>query len=790
MTTSLAAPVDKQSLADASQRSAGRDARDTLRLTELTALTEAGLAIVRAQLDVDALCELVYEHVSRIVDPGSFHLGLFEGDRFSLKVWVQDGVRLPPTSFSGAQDSGIVGWMRATQQPLLVRDFELEMDRLPARPSYVAEHPPRSAVFVPLVARDQVVGSMSAQSARPEAFNEDDLPLLGIIANQAASAIVNARLFEMAQRRAGQLATIADVGRAITAVLDLDELLTKVVELIQQRFGYYHVQVFLVEDDTYRAVFKASTGHRLNRFWREQGRSQRFDEGIIGWVASSGQHLLAKDVSQEPRYIADDPRLLPDTRSELAVPLKVEEQVLGVLDVQSRDLDAFGPDDLFVLNALANQVAVAVEVARAYQAQEEEAWMTMVLLQVTEATSRADNLDGVLSTVARLVPVLTGVASCGIWLWDEDLDTFSLAAAYGLRMPWQEAKTALRLRGSADSAPALASMKHSLRPVEAPVGDAALPAVMWLALAGDSAILVPLLVQNKQVGSLIVGVHNRDTSGRTRQKRLTMLSGIASQAAAAIENLRLQAQEEERARFAYELQVAKRIQESFLPARTPQVPGYQLAHAWQAAREVGGDFYDFVRLSDGRWGLLMGDVADKGVPAALFMATSLTLLRVAASSLSTPLRALNRANELICTNNSTHMFATVWYGVLDPVQHTVVYANAGHSLALHVQAGDGAIRRLRTVGLPLGVVDPPGLGQETCTLAPGDLIVLYTDGLTDLLDEDGEEFGQDRLESLLFGQRSRPAVEIVRAILDTARRHAGVAALFDDITLMVIKRQG
>ena len=128
-----------------------------------------------------------------------------------------------------------------------------------------------------------------------------------------------------------QLATIAEVSSAIAGELDLDALLAKVVELIRERFDYYHVQVFLVEDEEHRAIFRASTGYDLNKLWTAQGRSLPFGAGIIGWVAATGEHLLAGDVAQEPRYLPDDPRLLPDTRSELAVPLKVEDKVLGVL---------------------------------------------------------------------------------------------------------------------------------------------------------------------------------------------------------------------------------------------------------------------------------------------------------------------------------------------------------------------------------------------------------------------------------------------------------------------------
>lgn len=756
-------------------------------LSQLTALTEAGLAILRAQLDVDALCELVYKQTGRLVEASSFHLGLFEEDRFVLKVWVKDGVRRPPTAFAGAAEGGIVGWLRATQRPLLVRDFLVEMEHLPAQPSYQAERPPRSALFVPLVAGDTVVGSLSVQSSRPNAYDEDDLQVLSILANQAASAIVNARLFATVKRRADQLATIAEVSRAITAILDLDELLTQVVELIRERFGYYHVQVFLVEDETHRAIFRASSGHHLNRLWREQGRSLRFDEGIIGWVAGSGHYLLANDVSQEPRYIADDPRLLPDTRSELAVPLKIEDKVLGVLDVQSQQLNAFDEEDLFIIRTLANQVAVAVDAALSYQAQREQAWVTSALLRVAEATARADSPLEMLNMVARLTPELTGVASCGIWLFDQSTGDFELAAAKGLRLPWEEARAALRLNCAAEEL--LASLQADPQMLDLSGADSRVPTAVRAALPGERLVLLPLLAQNRLLGCLLVSVEKGQKAERLHTRRLTILSGIAQQVALTLDNLRLQEQERERERIAQELQVARRIQMSFLPAEVPSVPGYQLAHTWHAARIVSGDFYDFLRLPNGRLGLLMADVADKGVPAALFMATSLTLLRVAAHSHDAPHRALTHANQLICAHNTSDMFVTVWYGVLEPASHVLLYANAGHSLALHVRATDGWMERLRTPGLPLGIYDPPQVEEGSCVLEPGDLLVLYTDGVIDATSQAGEEFGQDRLESILFARRQQSAPEILTAVMKAVRHHLGTTPPHDDITLVVVKRQ-
>jgi len=337
------------------------------RQRDLETLAEIGHSLLEATLDVDELCELIYQLAGHVVPTSSFQLGLFEGDSYQVKIWVKDGIRQPPSSFVIPEGKGIIGWMRAARQPLLVRDFQTEMALLPAQPTYISDQPPRSALFLPMLIADGVIGAISIQSQQPDSFDEGHLRLLAILANQSASALNNARLYARGQRRLNDLMAVAEVGRKLTSILDLNDLLTQVVELIQSRLGYYHAQVFLVERGSDRAYFRASSGgHQLNEKWQCEGRSTGIgQEGIIGWVAQHGKPLLVNDVSLEPRYIPDDPHLLPETRAELAVPLTVEGEVLGVLDVQSSHTGAFGQDDLFVLRTLADQVAVAVNSATA-----------------------------------------------------------------------------------------------------------------------------------------------------------------------------------------------------------------------------------------------------------------------------------------------------------------------------------------------------------------------------------------------------------------------------------------
>ena len=333
----MADPMADDRPAPTSQPKARR--RTFRRQSELATLAEIGRALLQAQLDEDELCELVYELAGRIVPGENFQLGLFDGDRYEIKVWVKGGQRQPPATFTVLPGQGIVGWMRISHQPLLIHDFQTEMERLPARPIYISQQPPRSAIFLPMLVGDSVIGAVSIQSPQPDAFDENDLRLLAILVNQSASALNNARLYMQGRRRLNALTAIAEVGRKLTSILDLDELLTQVVQLIRDRFGYYHAQIFLVEKGSNQAMFRASSGHHLNEKWRRVRRAMNIGrEGIVGWVAEHGELLLANDVSLEPRYIPDDPRLLPDTRAELAVPLIVEGEVLGVLDVQSTQL--------------------------------------------------------------------------------------------------------------------------------------------------------------------------------------------------------------------------------------------------------------------------------------------------------------------------------------------------------------------------------------------------------------------------------------------------------------------
>ncbi|MEW6231279.1 MAG: GAF domain-containing SpoIIE family protein phosphatase [Chloroflexota bacterium] len=414
------------------------------RVAELTGLNEFGQALVRAQLDTEQLCELIYAEVSRIMDTSYFDLGLFNGDDYVLKLWVENRVRQPALSLPTPVGKGMIGWVRQTRQPLLVRDFQKEQDTLPAQPRWVGDTSVRSALYVPLVAGQNVIGAISIFSREPGSYGEDHLRLLGNIANQVAIVLENARLY---------------------------------------------------------------------------------------------QETLEKE------------------------------------------------------------------------------------------------------------------------------------------------------------------------------------------------------------------------------------------------------------RIANELRLAHDIQASLLPETCPEVPGWQICADWRSMWEVSGDFYDFIDLPGKSLGLLIADVSDKGVPAALFMALSRSLIRANVTAGLSPSEALARANRWVLKDTKSGQFVTLFYGILSLHSGELHYVLAGHNPPLVYRERTGQVEALEGKGIALGIIEDVVLEERRVRLKPGDVLVLYTDGVTEAWNNWDECFGRERLTQVLRDHHSLAAGDLIQRINDAVAAFVSGAPQSDDATLVVVKRE-
>ncbi len=284
---------------------------------------------------------------------------------------------------------------------------------------------------------------------------------------------------------------------------------------------------------------------------------------------------------------------------------------------------------------------------------------------------------------------------------------------------------------------------------------------------------------------MLVLVHRKPNRFGAEARRLTEI--FASQAAFLIQTAQLLAVQQAQQQLRRELSLAREIQESFLPDDLPSVPGWEIADKWKMAKEVGGDFFDVFPLPDNRLLIIIADVADKGLPAALFMARTTSLVRATAVELHQPRDILARVNHLLAEKASQGMFVTAFCTVLDTATGEMIYASAGHNPPIVVRPS-GQIDTLRTKGIVLGVMDPFQFEQKTIVLNPGDGVLFYTDGVTEAFNDAEEMFGEKRLRETVQRLRRQPAADVVQNIHDAVTAFANPCPQSDDFTLLMLRR--
>jgi serine phosphatase RsbU (regulator of sigma subunit) len=304
-----------------------------------------------------------------------------------------------------------------------------------------------------------------------------------------------------------------------------------------------------------------------------------------------------------------------------------------------------------------------------------------------------------------------------------------------------------------------------------------------------SILCVPLMIKESILG--VVYVDNRLQSGIFVQDDLDLLTSIASSAAIAIENARLYQVAVEKGRMERELQMAREVQASLLPGETPQVAGWEFAARWQPARQVSGDYYDFVPGHQGQLALVIADVVGKGMPAALFMALTRSIVRASMGHALSVAEGIDRANRLICADSAEGMFVTVFCALLDPETGEVTYVNAGHNPPLLCTPGAGkeSLTDLMPTGMALGVLDDFPFEEQTVYLESGDFLLLYTDGVPDATGAGAQRFGMERLRRVVLEHRHESAAVIVAALEGVIGEFTGDTTQFDDIAIMIARRK-
>ncbi len=267
-----------------------------------------------------------------------------------------------------------------------------------------------------------------------------------------------------------------------------------------------------------------------------------------------------------------------------------------------------------------------------------------------------------------------------------------------------------------------------------------------------------------------------------------IIAALSIHAAIAIENARLYEEEKVFLRMREELRLAAQIQQELLPKEFPNLPGYDIAGITLPAQVVGGDYFDFIPMEHNCYGICLGDVTGKGLPASLLMANVQATMRGQSLLSSSAKDCIRRSNTLLYRSTSADRFVTLFYGVLDFTGHRLTFSNAGHDHPFFISAKE-KVRRLQNGGTVLGIMEEFPFQEDTISIDKGDLLVIYSDGVVEAMNEKGEQFSERRLAAVLQKSRNRPSRELIDRIVSAVKKHAGSYPQSDDITIVVVKRE-
>jgi sigma-B regulation protein RsbU (phosphoserine phosphatase) len=300
-----------------------------------------------------------------------------------------------------------------------------------------------------------------------------------------------------------------------------------------------------------------------------------------------------------------------------------------------------------------------------------------------------------------------------------------------------------------------------------------------------SLLSVPLLSKNRMIG--LICVFNKKAESGFNNDDQRLLSIIASQSAQVIENARLLKEEQELLKVQQELRLAYDIQTNLLPKEPPEIEGYEISGKSIPAKEVGGDYFDFIPIDSHRIAFCLGDISGKGMPAALLMSNLQAAVRGQSLVNATAAECVDCCNTMLFHNTPPEKFSTFFFGILDTKTHQMTYTNAGHNFPFLFSAGQE--RQLEESDIVLGIMETFPFKEQRIAFEPGDIFVLYSDGITEAICKDGTEFGEPRLASVIAGNMNASAGELTDKIIEEVNRHTDECFQYDDMTLLIIKKE-
>jgi phosphoserine phosphatase RsbU/P len=571
------------------------------------------------------------------------------------------------------------------------------------------------------------------------------------------------------------LSTLFELGREVTSVLDLDELLAKIPQLIARLTRFTAFSVYLLDDERQELRIGYAVGYPEDAIRTIRAR---VGHGVVGAAVQEGRPILVNDIRQEPRYVGP----LRNMLSQLAVPMRRKGKVIGALNLLSESEGAFTEQDEALLRQFATHVAVAIENARLFESEHQYVATLETLAEIGREMSSILDLDQLLTRIASLTKRLIDYRTFGLLLLDEEKQELQmkLAVSYGKGNETRSMKLGQGLVGWA-----------ALHKETVLVSDVSKdPRYVNLVEDARSELVVPMLIKDRCIGVFDLESPELDAFTKEHAELLTLL---ASQAAIAIDNARLYDEvRRNEERIEKELRFAQRVQMALLPTEAPKtLHGVDVAGRFEPARELGGDIHDYIAPDSDTLVVAVGDVSGKGAPAALYgafaaeLVRSRTMRRRFAPDRFSVSGVLQVMNTILHERQLEEYYCTLCYAFFDFKANTVTLSNSGLPYPIRCTGDDCS--QIELPGVPLGSFPGVKYDEVTLPLHKGDVLVFCSDGIFEAMNSAGQEFGARRVCEIVRDNREASARTIVDAIFDAVTSFQGDESRLDDMTAVAVR---
>lgn len=568
------------------------------------------------------------------------------------------------------------------------------------------------------------------------------------------------------RERSELLDFLLEVSAATSQTLDLNQLLANVAEIVQRVLPYDLFAILLYSERRRDLRIRYGAGHREEVI---RTLSVALGEGITGAAAERREPILVGDVRNDPRYLSTTDAV----RTELAVPMTARGKLVGVIDLQSTRVNAYTEYDRALLRLIAARVAIAIDNARLYLRVDRQNRTLKTLAHISREFSSILDLNELLSKIASTVRGVINYDAFSILSIDHDAKALRhlFSIRYDQRVNIDNVPLGKGLTGAAAGSREVVRVHDTTKD---PRYIASHPDIR-------SEVAVPLVVQDRVIGVMDL---ESEVVGYFTDDHMRTLAMLASQVASSVENARLYQEIAAREkRMEEDLKAARELQRVLLPDALPDIDGVEAAVRLRPAQGISGDIYDIFEHADGQTVIAFGDVSGKGAAAALYGGLMNGLLRTLAPRRRHPAELLKALNDALIERKVEARYVTLCVLLWDPKTRLFVMANAGAIPPMICRGAE--IIKPRVEGVPIGLLESREYEEVSFQAEPGDIVVLYSDGITDHLNPAGTEFGRGRLAQILRHHCHATADNLISAIFAELDKFSTVA--FDDQTLFVMK---